>query len=259
MKGALKSLINVIAVGAILTVGMLTGSVNAQPPNLPGTRQTSSPKGEGCLDALRGTTAIDKRGRVRFALHGPRTEYTAESPPDVVVAVDPQSIDKEFFLCNHQFAPSGALRVAGVIVTLDIGAELVGKQLGVDRFQFSITNLRPNAHSERKERAIRQFRWLPSGTQFGLERFREAALAKEGRITSDTILMGWQYVGLTPGGRFLSMQCVDAALKPFTTCRMSAEVRDNVALGVPIGAGDVALWRSFMSIAERYFAENVEQ
>lgn len=255
----LKSLINVIAVGVILLVGMLTESVKAQPPNIPGLRQTTSPKGEGCLDALRGTSAIDKRGRVRFALHGARTEYTATSPPDVIVAVDPQLIDKEFFLCNRQFAPSGALRVGGVIITLDIGDEPLGKQLGVDRFQFSITNLRPNAHSEEKERAIRQFRWLPSGTQFGLERYRRAALAKEGRITSDTILMGWQYVGTTPAGKFLTMDCIDGAMKPFTTCRMSAEVRDNVALGVPIGAGDIALWRSFMSIAERYFMESVER
>lgn len=216
-----------------------------------------SKAGDQCLARLEGTAALDSKGRVRFELRP-----AADKGDSVVLAVEPDRFNKEFYLCRSTVEPNGALR-ANIIVKLEGGPEYKGLHRDVP-FRgtdfdavFVGGSFRPLTFM--KDLSLKSGSWQPMGEQFGLRRYLRVSGVKDGKLTHDAMYTGAEYVGTSPGGFFVKISCVDFDLKFVAICHLSEELTDYVRVSIGVPPSNLDQWREYSRIAEQYFAEHIER
>ncbi|HKY17334.1 MAG TPA: hypothetical protein VJL82_00270 [Rhizomicrobium sp.] len=219
--------------------------------------------GEQCLRNIRNTAAVTPNGKVRFALHAHSyVEEAKDAPPDVVLQADPGRFSKAYFLCNRKTGPSGALRVGALQITLDGAPYYSGKNkdLGYKGTQFVATyadtspGWLPRSHKGWLDAGA----LLPRGEYFGLRRYQQVVGVKDKKLLPDAMFLGAHYVGTSPGGHFVDIECSEFGLSKNYLCRLMEEIRDNVTLSFELAPESVPNWAQYAKIAEQYFEAHVE-
>jgi hypothetical protein len=234
---------------------------------VPGTGKTSdtaAARGEGCLKEIQNTAAVARDGKVRFALHADRhgVEEPRDAPPDLVLRSDPDRFNKAYFLCNRTIGPSGALRVGALQITLDGAPYYSGKNkdLGYKGTQFIATysETAPRALQLATTRSLDWGTYLPRGEYFGLRRYQQVAGVKDKKLLPDALFLGVHYLGISPGGHLVDINCFEFELSKNYLCRLDEEIRDNVRLSFELAPESVPNWAQYVLIAEQFFEMHLE-
>jgi hypothetical protein len=226
---------------------------------------SAATRGERCLKGIQNTTAVTPDGKVRFALHmdSHGVEEDKDAPPHLVLRSEPDRFNKAYFLCNRDLDTSGALRAGSLQLTLDGAPYYSGtnKDLGYTGSQFIATfaDTSPGWLQRSHKGSLDLGALLPRGDYFGLQRYQLVAGVKDKKLLPDALFLGAHYVGASPGGHFVDIECSEFELAKNYLCRLQEEIRDNVTLSIELAPESVPKWARYAEIAEQYFETHVER
>lgn len=216
----------------------------ARSPTLDASAETAR---ESCLSQLKNSSAWTPDGKVRVVFHPNDVEYMRGVASDITLSLEPLHLTNDVHFCPPQLSPSGAVQVGSLSVQLPTAglSNLKGAQ-PTGRFGVAITAVRANWLINRKSNGITSRIWTHHGKQFGLDRYQR------GRN------LGAEYVGVSRGGYFVSITCVDFDITKNKTCILHNQVRDTVELSLLIPTDDIERWEAYSAIAEEFFISHLQ-
>jgi hypothetical protein len=217
----------------------------------------ASPQFIKCMEVLKSSSAM-KNNSIRVAIHARSEEYPPKSP-DTIIDVEVARFDPRA-ACNPRFAPSGALRLEAISMVLDNGPEYSGRNPDIGpksrRFSAGIFKSAEHALSFWAERGIADGSWQPHGRRFGLDLYRLVLGLKNPKIRP--VPLGANFIGRSPGGFFVKINCVDFDYTRDIACQLMEELKPDVMLSIVLPTDNIAQWADYSRVAEKYYLENVE-
>lgn len=215
-----------------------------------------------CLAAEKNSKAVRADGRIRFLLHSPILDFVPGDTSHSTIAVEPERLPLQDSVCGLTKAPNGAFAVDGILVRFEGGPRYSGRfaELGQAGTVFNayIGSIMPHVLRDSAAFEKRQGGLVPRGRMFGLDRYQHAYGIKDGKPTAYTSYLGAIYIGATPAGHFVKINCVDFEIGKDISCQLQIEARERVALSFILPTENIAKWAEYSAIIEKYFEAHVE-
>jgi hypothetical protein len=247
----ISSLLSVVALGVFLLGCDNNEKAASEKIKFPGASVRAS-----CLNALPRHGVTTAQGEIRFMLLE-RTQNHLEGKSGVVLRVAPGQLHPGVPVCPPAQIRDGAVVVRGVSVSLPDGPRTVSAPQEVaskdGRFWLVISHSADNSLRERRDFALKQGTWIDRGRAFDLTRYQQIAGVKDGKPTPETSYLGANYVGESPSGKLVTINCVDFDPTKVIACQFWEQVEENVRFTILIPSENLGEWKRYSSIAEEFY------